>query len=129
MGEASDSAKGQVGQLASRIASDSLESAKNVGTKVAERAQEAMKEEGLAPGALTEAARSLGEGVQQGISGGTGSARGADPTGGTGQTSTAGRVAGAGQTQDSGPTTAPTTLAGPPSAESGPQEGTWPRRE
>ena len=62
MGEASDAVKGGAGH----VGSDALESAKNVASKVADRAQTALKEEGFSPTAVAEAARSLGEGIQQG---------------------------------------------------------------
>ena len=62
MGEASDAVKGAAGQ----VGSDALESAKNVASKVADRAQSAVKEEGLSPSAVADAARSLGEGMQEG---------------------------------------------------------------
>jgi ElaB/YqjD/DUF883 family membrane-anchored ribosome-binding protein len=61
MGEASDTLKGAAGQ----VASDSLDSARNVAGKVVERAQSAAKEEGLAPGAARKAAQSLGEGLRE----------------------------------------------------------------
>ena len=62
MGETSDAVKGAAGQ----VGSDALESAKNVANKVADRAQSAVKEEGLSPSAVAEAARNLGEEIQQG---------------------------------------------------------------
>ena len=62
MGEASDAVKGGAGH----VGSDALESAKNVASKVEDRAQTALKEEGFSPTAVAEAARSLGEGIQQG---------------------------------------------------------------
>src|SRR5208337_701758 len=65
MGEASDAVKGAAGQ----VGADALESAKNVATKVADRAQSAVKEEGLPPSAVAEAARSVGEGMRQGAQG------------------------------------------------------------
>ena len=52
MGEASDAVKGQAG----RVGSDALESAKNAASKVADRAQTALKEEGFSPAAIAEAA-------------------------------------------------------------------------
>ena len=63
MGEASDAVKGTAGQ----VGSEALESAKNVASKVADRTQTAVgavKEEGLSPGAVAEAARNFGEGVR-----------------------------------------------------------------
>jgi Protein of unknown function (DUF3618) len=65
MGEASDAVKGTAGQ----VGSDALESAKNVASKVADRAQTAVKEEGLSPSAVADAARNLGEGIRQGAAG------------------------------------------------------------
>jgi len=62
MGDASDAVKGAAGQ----VGSDALGSAKNIASKVADRAQTAVKEEGLSPSAVAEAARNLGEGIQQG---------------------------------------------------------------
>ncbi len=76
MGEASDSVKGSASQVVSQVASEGLDSAKNVAGKVVERAQGAMKEEGLTPSAFTDAARNLGEGTQKGAS--------TDPTSGAG---------------------------------------------
>ncbi len=65
MGEAADAVKGAAGQ----VGAEALESAKNVTTKVADRAQSAVKEEGFSPSAVAEAARSVGEGMQQGAQG------------------------------------------------------------
>ena len=65
MGEAADAVKGAAGQ----VGADALESAKNVTTKVADRAQSAVKEEGFSPSAVAEAARSVGEGMRQGAQG------------------------------------------------------------
>ena len=69
MGEASDAVKGSAGQ----VGSEALESAKTVASKVAERTQtavrDAVKEEGLSPGALADAARNFGEGMRQGARG------------------------------------------------------------
>ncbi len=62
MGEASDAVKDKAGQ----VGSDAVGSAKNVASKVADRAQSAVKEEGLSPGAVAEAARNLGEGIKEG---------------------------------------------------------------
>lgn len=61
MGEASDAVKETAGQ----VGSDVVQSAKNVASKAAERAQAAVKEEGLSPSATAEAARNLGEGIRQ----------------------------------------------------------------
>jgi ElaB/YqjD/DUF883 family membrane-anchored ribosome-binding protein len=81
MGEASDAVKGTAGQ----VGSDALESAKNVASKVAERAQTAVKEEGLSPSAVADAARNLGEGIRQGAEGGMNQAMtGTGPQEGTG---------------------------------------------
>jgi len=75
MGDASDAVKGTAGQ----VGSEALESARHVASKVADRAQSAVKEEGLSPSAVADAARNLSEGIQQ-------SAQGAvnRPTTGTG---------------------------------------------
>ena len=59
MGESSDAVKGS----AQRTGSNALESAKNVASKVADRAQAAAKEEGLSASALAEAARNSGGGT------------------------------------------------------------------
>ena len=71
MGEASDAVKGTAGQ----VGSEALESAKNVASKVADRTQtavsEAVKEEGLSPGAVADAARNFGEGVRHCADGAT----------------------------------------------------------
>jgi hypothetical protein len=61
MGEASDAVKGAAGQ----VGSDALESAKSVASKVADRAQTAVKEQGLSPRAVVEAARNLGEEIAE----------------------------------------------------------------
>ncbi len=65
MGEASDAVKESAGQ----VGSDAVESAKHVASKVADRAQTAVKEEGLSPSAVAEAARNLGEGIREGAQG------------------------------------------------------------
>ena len=65
MGDASDRVKGAAGQ----VASDGLDSARNVASKVAERAQTAVREEGFSPSAVAEAARNVGEGIHEGVSG------------------------------------------------------------
>ena len=65
MGGASDAVKSAAGQ----VGSEALESAKNVTSKIADWAQAAVKEEGLSPSAVAEAARNLGEGIQQGMQG------------------------------------------------------------
>jgi Protein of unknown function (DUF3618) len=74
MGEASDAVKGR----ASQVGSDALESAKHVASKVADRAQtaaaEAVREEGLSPSAVAEAARNIGEGIRDGAQGAGGEA-------------------------------------------------------
>jgi ElaB/YqjD/DUF883 family membrane-anchored ribosome-binding protein/uncharacterized protein YjbJ (UPF0337 family) len=64
MGDASDRVKGAAGQAAS----DSLDGARNVASKVVERAQSAAREEGFSPSAVAEAARNVGEGFHQGVS-------------------------------------------------------------
>ncbi len=65
MGDASDAVKGTAGQVGSEV----VESAKNVASKVADRAQSAVKEEGLSPSAVADAARNLSEGIQSAQSG------------------------------------------------------------
>ncbi len=65
LGEASDAVKGTAGQ----VGSEALQSAKNVASKVADRAQTATREEGLSPSAVAEAARNLGDGARQGAQG------------------------------------------------------------
>jgi ElaB/YqjD/DUF883 family membrane-anchored ribosome-binding protein len=77
MGEASDVVKDAAGQAGS----EALDSAKNVAGKVAERAQSAVKEEGLSPSAVADAARRVGEGMQQG----SGHAQGQSGQNATGQ--------------------------------------------
>lgn len=65
MGETSDAVKGAAKDVAQRTGASALESAKNVASKVADRAQTAAAEEGLSVSALSEAARSLGEGAKK----------------------------------------------------------------
>ncbi len=65
MGDASDAVKENAGE----VGSDALDSAKTVAAKVADRAQSAAKEEGLTPSAVADAARSVGEGMSEGVKG------------------------------------------------------------
>jgi hypothetical protein len=61
MGETSDAVKGAAKDVAQRTGATALDSAKNVASKVADRAQTAAAEEGLSASALAEAACDLGD--------------------------------------------------------------------
>jgi len=65
MGETSDAVKGAAKDAAQRTGANAPESAKNLASKVADRAQTAAAEEGLSASALAEAARNLGDGARR----------------------------------------------------------------
>jgi hypothetical protein len=69
MGERSDAVKGAAQRAGSVALESAVESAKNVASKIADRAQTAAKEEGLSMSGVAEAAHNLSEQIGKGAQG------------------------------------------------------------